>query len=58
MNPNTGEIIVPIDHEITDEEAKAIEDAGVEGVLVRSVLTCEAKHGVCRKCYGRNLATN
>ncbi|MBQ3698095.1 MAG: DNA-directed RNA polymerase subunit beta', partial [Spirochaetales bacterium] len=58
VNPNTGEIIVPIDHEITDEEAKAIEDAGVEGVLVRSVLTCEAKHGVCRKCYGRNLATN
>ena len=58
VNPNTGEIIVPIDHEISDEEAKAIEDAGVEGVLVRSVLTCEAKHGVCRKCYGRNLATN
>ncbi|MCF0261943.1 MAG: DNA-directed RNA polymerase subunit beta', partial [Sphaerochaetaceae bacterium] len=58
LNPNTGEIIVPIDHEITDEEAKAIEDAGVEGVLVRTVLTCEAKHGVCKKCYGRNLATN
>jgi DNA-directed RNA polymerase subunit beta' len=58
INPNTGEIIVPIDHEITDEEAKAIEDAGVEGVLVRTVLTCEAKHGICKKCYGRNLATN
>ena len=58
VDPNTGEIIVPIDHEITDEEAKRIEDAGVEGVLVRTVLTCEAKHGVCRKCYGRNLATN
>jgi DNA-directed RNA polymerase subunit beta' len=58
INPNTGEIIVPLDHEITDEEAKKIEDAGVEGVLVRTVLTCEAEHGVCRKCYGRNLATN
>ena len=58
INPNTGEIIVPIDQEITDEQAKAIEDAGIESVLVRTVLTCEAKHGVCKKCYGRNLATN
>ncbi|MCQ2411787.1 MAG: DNA-directed RNA polymerase subunit beta' [Sphaerochaetaceae bacterium] len=58
LNPNTGEVIVPIDHEISDEEAKAIEEAGVESVLVRTVLTCEAKHGVCKKCYGRNLATN
>lgn len=58
INPNTGEVIVPLDHEISDEEAKAIEDAGVEGVLVRTVFTCEAKHGICRKCYGRNLATN
>ncbi|MCQ2398053.1 MAG: DNA-directed RNA polymerase subunit beta', partial [Sphaerochaetaceae bacterium] len=58
INPSTGEVIVPIDHEITDEEAKCIEEAGVESVLLRSVLTCEAKHGVCRKCYGRNLATN
>ena len=58
INPSTGEIIVPLDHEITDEEAKQIEDAGVEKVLVRTVLTCESKHGVCKKCYGRNLATN
>ncbi len=58
LDPKTGEVIVPIDHEITDDEAKAIEAAGVEKVLVRYVLTCEAKHGVCRKCYGRNLATN
>jgi len=58
INPSTGEIIVPLDHEITDDEAKQIEDAGVEKVLVRTVLTCESKHGVCKKCYGRNLATN
>ena len=58
INPNTGEIIVPIDQEITDEQAKEIEEAGIESVLVRTVLTCEAKHGVCKKCYGRNLATN
>ena len=57
-DPTTGEILVPADHEISDEEAKMIEEAGVERVLVRSVLTCEAKHGVCKKCYGRNLATN
>ena len=43
---------------ITNEMAAAIEDAGVEKVLIRSVLTCEAEHGVCKKCYGRNYATN
>lgn len=57
-DPVTDEIIVPADHEITDDEAKQIEEAGVEKVLLRSVLTCEAKHGICKKCYGRNLATN
>ena len=58
VNPNTGEIIVPIDTEISDEQTKQIEEAGIESVLVRTVLTCESKHGVCKKCYGRNLATN
>ena len=58
LDPNTGDVLVPIDHEISDEEAVMIEEAGVEKVLVRSVLTCEAKRGLCRKCYGRNLATN
>ena len=58
INPNTGDVIVPIDTEISDEQAKAIEEAGIESVMVRTVLTCEAKHGVCKKCYGRNLATN
>src|SRR5216117_3066937 len=42
---------------ITEETAQAIEDAGIETVRIRSVLTCEAKRGVCRMCYGRNLAT-
>src|SRR6267143_1852467 len=42
---------------ITEETAQAIEDAGLEAVRIRSVLTCEAKRGVCRMCYGRNLAT-
>ena len=56
-DPQTGEMIVPAGEEITEVIAKRIEDAGIEEVEIRSVLTCEAKHGVCAKCYGRNLAT-
>ncbi|HCX95690.1 MAG TPA: DNA-directed RNA polymerase subunit beta', partial [Spirochaetaceae bacterium] len=56
-HPITGEIIVGSNEEITEEIAEQIEAAGIEEVSVRTVLTCEAKHGVCRKCYGRNLAT-
>ena len=57
-HPITGEIIVDVNEEISEEKAAAIEDAGVESVYIRTVLTCEAEHGVCRLCYGRNLATN
>ena len=57
-HPITGELIVDVNEEITDTVAAAIEAAGVETVRIRTVLTCEAKHGVCRRCYGRNLATN
>jgi DNA-directed RNA polymerase subunit beta' len=57
-HPITKELIVDVNEEITEEIAKTIEDAGVESVQIRTVLTCEAKHGVCRRCYGRNLATN
>ncbi|MCL2879079.1 MAG: DNA-directed RNA polymerase subunit beta', partial [Treponema sp.] len=57
-HPITGELIIDVNEEITDEIAAAIDAAGVETVRVRTVLTCEAKHGVCRRCYGRNLATN
>ena len=57
-HPITAEIMVDVNEEITDDIAKAIEDAGVESVRIRTVLTCEAEHGVCRKCYGRNLANN
>ncbi len=51
-------VLAPANELITNEMAAAIEDAGVEKVLIRSVLTCEAEHGVCKKCYGRNYATN
>ncbi|MDY7029132.1 MAG: DNA-directed RNA polymerase subunit beta', partial [Spirochaetota bacterium] len=57
-HPITGEIIIDVNEEITDEIAEQIEEIGVETVRIRTVLTCEAKHGVCRRCYGRNLATN
>ncbi len=51
-------VLAKANEEISDDTAAAIEEAGVEKVLLRTVLTCEAEHGVCRKCYGRNLATN
>ena len=57
-NPATGELIVKAGEELTEEISKAIEDAGIEELEIRSVLTCESKHGVCAKCYGRNLATS
>ena len=57
LNPFTNEIIVAAGEEITIDEARAIEDAAIETVEIRSVLTCESKRGVCVKCYGRNLAT-
>jgi DNA-directed RNA polymerase subunit beta' len=56
-NPITNEIIVAAGEEISIDAARLIEDAGIETVEIRSVLTCESKRGVCVKCYGRNLAT-
>ncbi len=57
-HPITGELLVDVNEEISDELADMIEEAGIERVRIRTVLTCEAKFGVCRKCYGRNLADN
>ena len=56
-HPHTGELIVRAGEELTEEICKIIEESPIEEVEIRSVLTCEAKHGVCAKCYGRNLAT-
>ena len=58
VDPQTGEIIVAAGEEINDAAAERIEKSPIESVEIRSVLTCEAKHGVCAKCYGRNLATH
>ncbi len=57
-HPITEEIIVDVNEEVTEELAVQIEEAGIENVRIRTVLTCEAKHGVCQMCYGQNLATN
>ena len=53
----TDTVLVEAGSEITEEKAKLIEEAGIEKIRIRSVLTCESKHGCCIKCYGRNLAT-
>ncbi|MDD5790651.1 MAG: DNA-directed RNA polymerase subunit beta' [Spirochaetia bacterium] len=58
IHPVTAEVLCEANEYITDELAKKIEDAGVEKVKLRTVLTCEAEHGVCVKCYGKNLARN
>ena len=57
IHPTTGELLVASGQEITEPIAQAIENSPIESVEIRSVLTCESKHGVCMKCYGRNLAT-
>jgi DNA-directed RNA polymerase subunit beta' len=54
-NPRTDELIIPAGEMITEEIAEKIEDANIESVYIRTVLTCESKRGVCAKCYGRNL---
>jgi len=53
----TDTVLVEAGTEITEEKAKQIEEIGIEKIKIRSVLTCESEHGVCAKCYGRNLAT-
>ncbi|MRG88009.1 DNA-directed RNA polymerase subunit beta' [Salinibacillus xinjiangensis] len=56
-HPETDEVIVGRNELITEDKAKDIINAGIEEVYIRSVFTCNTRHGVCKKCYGRNLAT-
>jgi DNA-directed RNA polymerase subunit beta' len=58
IHPITGELLCDVNQYIDVDLAKKIEEAGVEKVKLRTVLTCEAKHGICVKCYGQNLARN
>ena len=57
INPKTGKLLCAKDEEITDDIADEIEEVGIKTVMIRSVMTCNSKRGVCAKCYGRNLAT-
>jgi len=57
VDPSTGEVLVPANEMVSEDAAEQIAAAGIDQILVRSVLTCRTPHGVCRKCYGRNLAT-
>lgn len=56
-HPETDEVIIRPDELIIPEIAKKITDAGIEQMYIRSAFTCNARHGVCEKCYGKNLAT-
>ena len=56
-DPVTGEVFVGHNELITEDIARKIMDAGIEEVTIRSAFTCDTKHGVCKYCYGRNLAT-
>jgi DNA-directed RNA polymerase subunit beta' len=57
FDPETGELLVAKDEFITEDKADEIVAKGIKQVPIRSVLTCRTRHGVCKKCYGRNLAT-
>ncbi len=57
LDPFTGEVLVQPNQEIVEVLASKIENAGIDRIKIRSVLTCEARRGICVKCYGRNLAT-
>jgi DNA-directed RNA polymerase subunit beta' len=57
-DPNTGELIMSKNKLMTEADAKKVVASGIEKVTIRSVLSCKAKHGVCAKCYGVNLANN
>ena len=56
VDPVTGDVLVPANGNIDEAEIAKVEDAGIERVIIRSVLTCQAKRGICVLCYGRDLA--
>ena len=57
VHPDTGEVIIAPNQEITEGVAHQLQNLGIERIRIRSVLTCEAKRGVCQLCYGRNLSS-
>ena len=57
IDPKAGEVLVGLGEEIDEKSAKKISEAGIKEVKVRSVLTCRAEHGICAKCYGKDMAS-
>jgi DNA-directed RNA polymerase subunit beta' len=57
MDPLSGDLLLDVNDAIDEDKAAAVQDAGIEKVKIRSVLTCASRRGVCAKCYGRDLAT-
>ena len=57
VHPKTGEVIIPADTMISPDQAEAVEKSGIKEVLIRTVLTCRSKIGICSKCYGSNMAS-
>ena len=58
INPETNEVIVKANEMITKQQAQAIEDAKIESVAIRTALTCKSKHGICQKCYGKDMSND
>src|SRR5699024_2887135 len=57
VHPETEEVLAEKEEIISEDQAKKIVEAGITEVTIRSVFTCNTKHGVCKQCYGRNLTT-
>lgn len=57
VDPDTNEVIVDMNEEVTEEVAQRLQELGIERVKIRSLLTCESKRGVCQLCYGRDMAS-
>ena len=58
VNPKTKEVIVEANSMISKQQAKAVEEAGIEKVTIRTALTCKSKHGICQKCYGKDMSND
>ena len=58
IDPKTKEVIVPVNTMMTKQDAKRVVEAGITSVNIRTALTCRAKHGVCRKCYGKDMSND
>ncbi len=56
VDPYTGEVLVPSNHEVTEDSVKLVENSGIDRVKIRSVLVCQTRRGICTLCYGRDLA--